>query len=68
MWNDREENEQAWLIEIKIIKDSGYNLDIKNQNQPEEDKQNSSGELLDLLHQSFSKGDELLGQLRKGLG
>lgn len=28
----------------------------------------SSGELLDLLHQFFGKGDELLGQLRKELG
>ena len=63
----REENEQAWQVDIKTIKANGYNLDIKNPHQPEEEKQYSSAELLDMLHQSFAKGDELLAQLRKEL-
>ncbi|MCV6613164.1 MAG: type I restriction-modification system subunit M [Amphritea sp.] len=63
----RETNEQAWQVDIDTIKASGYNLDIKNPHQPEEEKQHSSTELLDLLHQSFIKGDELLAQLRKEL-
>lgn len=66
-WNQREENEQAWQVDIETIKANGYNLDIKNPHQPEEEKQYSSSELLDMLHQSFSKGDELLEQLRKEL-
>ena len=66
-WNNRVANEQAWQVDIKTIIESGYNLDIKNPHQPEEEKQYSSSELLDLLHQSFAKGDELLGQLRKEL-
>ena len=66
-WKKRAENEQAWQVDIKTIKANGYNLDIKNPHQPEEEKQYSSGELLDLLHKSFAKGDELLGQLRKEL-
>ena len=66
-WKKRKENEQAWQVDMKIIKANGYNLDIKNPHQPEEEKQYSSRELLDLLHQSFAKGDELLGQLRKEL-
>ena len=44
-----------------------FNLDIKNPHQPEEEKQHSSAELLDMLHQSFAKGDQLLAQLRKEL-
>ncbi len=63
----REENEQAWRVDIKTIKANGYNLDIKNPHQPEEEKQYSSSELLDLLHQSFAKSDELLAQLKKEL-
>ncbi len=66
-WNKRKANEQAWQVDIDTIKASGYNLDIKNPLQPEEEKQHSSTELLDMLHQSFAKGDELLDQLRKEL-
>ena len=66
-WNKREASEQAWQVDIETIKANGYNLDIKNPHQPEEEKQYNSGELLDLLHQSFAKGDELLEQLRKEL-
>ena len=67
-WNNRESNEQAWQVDIDNIKANGYNLDIKNPHQAEEEQQHSSTELLDRLHQSFMRGDELLGQLRKELG
>ena len=66
-WNKREESEQAWQVDMKTIKGNGYNLDIKNPHRPEEERQYSSTELLDLLHQSFAKGDQLLEQLRKEL-
>ena len=66
-WQHREENEQAWQVNIDTIKANGYNLDIRNPHRPEEERQHSSAELLDLLHQSFAKGDQLLDQLRKEL-
>lgn len=66
-WHNRAENEQAWKVSVDSIKTNGYNLDIKNPHRPEEEKQHSGAELLDLLHQSFAKGDQLLDQLRKGL-
>ncbi len=66
-WNEREESEQAWQVDIDTIKANGYNLDIKNPHQPEEEKQYSSAELLDLLHQSFEKSDGLLAELRQEL-
>jgi len=66
-WNCREENDQAWKVDIKTIEANGYNLDIKNPHQPEEERQHSSAELLDLLHQSFEKSDELLAQLKMEL-
>ena len=55
-------------MDIETIKTSGDNLDIKNPHQPETEKQHSSTELLDMLHQSFVKGDDLLVELRKELG
>ena len=66
-WADREANEQAWQVNIDTIKANGFNLDIKNPHRAEEEKQHSSTELLDLLHRSFAKGDQLLAQLRKEL-
>jgi len=67
-WKNREANEQAWQVSIEVIKANGYNLDIKNPHRIEEEQQHSSAELLDLLHQSFARGDQLLEQLRKELG
>jgi type I restriction enzyme M protein len=66
-WHNRVENEQAWQISIETIKENGYNLDIKNPHRDAEEKQLSSDELLDLLHKSFARADQILNQLRKEL-
>jgi type I restriction enzyme M protein len=66
-WKRRKENEQAWKISIKNLEDNGYNLDIKNPHIPEEEHIYSSTELLDMLHESFRKSDELLEKLKKAL-
>lgn len=66
-WTNREANEQAWQVGIDTIKANSYNLDIKNPHRPEEEEKHSSTELLDLLHQSFARGDQLLEQLSKEL-
>ncbi len=66
-WTNREVTEQAWQVDIETIKANGYNLDIKNPHRVEEERQLSSAELLNLLHQSFAKSDQLLEQLRKEL-
>ena len=66
-WTNRSESDQAWQVDIETIKANGYNLDIKNPHRAEEAKPHSSSELLDMLHQSFAKGDQLLTQLRKEL-
>lgn len=66
-WNNRRENDHAWQVDINTIKNNGWNLDIKNPHRAEEEKQHTSAELLDMLHKSFIKGDQLLDQLRKEL-
>jgi type I restriction enzyme M protein len=66
-WNNREENEQAWKVDIKTIKDNGYNLDIKNPHKKEEEELHSSVELLNMLYNSFVKSEKLLEQLKREL-
>ena len=39
-WNNRKENEQAWMVPIKDIIESNYNLDIKNPNTVEKTLRN----------------------------
>ncbi len=65
-WDKREENEVAYRVAVEDLKE-GFDLDVKNPYQPEEEKQYSSTELIDMLHQSFAKSDELLAQLGKTL-
>ncbi len=66
-WSERQENEQAWKVDIKDIKDNGFNLDIKNPHKEEEEEIHSASELLEMLHSSFSRSDELLNILKKEL-
>ena len=66
-WKKRNENEQAWLVPIKEIVESGYNLDIKNPSKAEEEHQYSSKELLKMLHNSFSENENILVSLKKEL-
>ncbi len=66
-WKNREENEQAWKVDIATIKENGWNLDIKNPHKEEEEEIHSSAELLEMLHSSFQKSEELLEQLKREL-
>lgn len=66
-WNNREENEQAWRVDIESIRENGWNLDIKNPHKEEEEQVYSSVELLEMLHNSFDKSNELLNKLKREL-
>jgi type I restriction enzyme M protein len=63
-WNDRQENDVAWRVDIKTIVDTGYDLDIKNPNKPEEEHEFTSAELIELLEKSMNKSHDLLNQLK----
>jgi hypothetical protein len=66
-WKKRKENEQAWKVSIDTIVENGYNLDIKNPHTPEVIHEFTSAELMNILHDSFRKSDELLEKLKKEL-
>jgi type I restriction enzyme M protein len=64
-WHKREENEQAWRVSIEDLEKNGFNIDVKNSHISEVERGYSSVELLEMLHDSFRKSDELLDILRK---
>lgn len=66
-WNDREESEIAWKVDIQTIIDRNYDLDIKNPTKQEEAHEYNSLELMELLHNSFDKSNTLLNQLKKAV-
>jgi len=66
-WNSREESDFCWKISIDTIKESGWDLDIKNPNRKEDDIEHSPTELLDMLHDSFQKCDSILSSLKMEL-
>lgn len=66
-WKKRKESDVCWKVSIQTIKDRGYDLDIKNPTRQEEEHEYSSGELMEMLHQSFLKSDKLLNQLKEAV-
>ncbi len=63
-WNNRQENEVAWKVDIKTIIDRGYDLDIKNPNKQEETHEYTSVELIEMLEKSIQKSNDLLNKLK----
>lgn len=66
-WNNRLENEQAWKVGIDILKNNGYNLDIKNPFVKEEEIVYSTSQILQMLGDSFAKSESLLNELKSSL-
>jgi type I restriction enzyme M protein len=66
-WKERTESEIAWKVDIQTIIDRNYDLDIKNPTKQEEVQEYNSMELMELLHTSFDKSNELLNQLKKAV-
>lgn len=66
-WKKRKESDVCWKVNIQTIKDRGYDLDIKNPTKQEEKHEYSSAKLMEMLHQSFLKSDNLLNQLKKAV-
>jgi len=66
-WKNRVENQYAWKVNAEEIKARNYNLDFKNPNTVEEAHQYTSGELMELLDESFTKSHKLLEGLKREL-
>lgn len=66
-WNDRQENDIAWKVNVDTIVERGYDLDIKNPFQAEEEHEFNSVELMDQLQKSLFKSSSLLEKLKEVL-
>lgn len=63
-WNNRFESDICWKVNIDMIKERGFDLDIKNPNKKEETHEFNSVELMEMLHDSFERSNKLLEQLK----
>ena len=66
-WEDRQESDIAWKVPIQTIIDRNYDLDIKNPTKQEEAHEYNSIELMEMLHASFDKSNNLLNQLKEAV-
>ena len=66
-WNNRTESEISWKVNIQTIIERNFDLDIKNPTKGEEAHEYNSAELMDLLHHSFDKSNQLLDQLKEAV-
>lgn len=66
-WNNRLENEQAWKVGIDVLKNNGYNLDIKNPFVKDEEIVYSTSQILQMIGDSFAKSESLLNELKSSL-
>lgn len=62
-WNKREENEQAWKVNVKDLKD--WDLDIKNPHEVEEELEFSRIDLIEKIQSSQKTISNLLNDLVK---
>lgn len=66
-WNNRQENDVSWKVDIQTIIERGYDLDIKNPSKQEEVHEFTSTELIELLGKSMGKSNELLNNLKEAV-
>lgn len=66
-WNNREESDLCWKVDVQTIIDRNYDLDIKNPYNVEDSSEHSSQELVTMLSNSIKKTTQLLEQLEKQL-
>lgn len=62
-WNNREENEFAWKVDVETVKQNNYNLDIKNPRKVEMNQILSSQEHFTYLQASVEEANQLMAQL-----
>jgi type I restriction enzyme M protein len=66
-WQNRQESDVCWKVNIHTIAENGYNLDIKNPAKQDEERKYDSSELMELLSKSFEKSNQLLNQLKESM-
>lgn len=60
-WNNRVENEQAWLVKVEDIKN--YNLDLKNPSKVDETESYSVEEIIEKMKEITKENSDILSKL-----
>ena len=60
-WNNRVENEQAWLVKVEELKN--YNLDIKNPSKIDESESYTIEEIIDKMKAITKDNEEIISKL-----
>lgn len=60
-WNNRVENEQAWLVKVEDLKN--YNMDIKNPNKVDETESYTIDEIISKMKELTKDNSEILSKL-----
>ena len=66
-WSNRTQSDICWKVEIKTIIDRNFDLDIKNPTKVDDAHDYNSVELMDMLHNSFEKSNQLLEDLKEAV-
>lgn len=64
-WSNREESEWAWKVKIETIKNTNYNLDIKNPNTVIEEELKSPSQIIERLENSMKKSIFMLEKIKE---
>jgi type I restriction enzyme M protein len=64
-WNNRTENEVAWKVNVKTLKN--FDLDIKNKNVVEEEDNINSNDCIELFEQSLNRVHFLFNEIKNSL-
>lgn len=63
-WNNREENDRAWLVTLDDIVNKGYKIDFKNPNSPDDEESWDPQELLKDIIDSYDYIGKLWQEVR----
>ncbi|WP_313501058.1 class I SAM-dependent DNA methyltransferase [Kaistella carnis] len=64
-WFNRTENNYAWKVSFKEIKNRNFNLDVKNKISSEKAIVESTEELISILETSFQRSSIILNEIKK---
>lgn len=67
-WIDRDETDHAWKVPIDVIKENGYNLDLKNPRAPDRLEHLPPAELVDSILAKEARITQLVGEMQELLG
>jgi type I restriction enzyme M protein len=64
-WNNRTESEVCWKVNIQMIKERSYDLDINNPHNQEDNSELTAAELVKKLEKSLARSSDLLQLIKQ---